>query len=92
MLTIITAAIGFQLVFSSAVSVVRIYNIGDLKGEDILFYLGLAIVGGGILSHILIMIVQKFGKEKTDKILVMAIVLVTIQSAIARAASIGVNF
>lgn len=87
-----SAIVGFQVVFSAAVSLTQAYSKGQISGEDIGFYLGLTFIGGGILSHIVSSIVKRMDKDRVNKILVGIIGSLTCMSAISLLVNLGISY
>ena len=87
-----SAIVGFQVVFSAAVSLTQAYSKGQISGQDIGFYLGLTFIGGGILSHIVTNIVKKMDKDRVNKILLGIIGGLTCMSAISLIVNLGISY
>jgi uncharacterized membrane protein YfcA len=87
-----SAIVGFQVVFSAAVSLVQAYAKGQLLLIDIAFYVGVTFIAGGILSHIASHVVRKMDKDKVNKVLVGIIGALTCSSSLSMIVSTGVSF
>ena len=87
-----SAIVGFQVVFSAAVSLTQAYSKGQISSQDIGFYLGLTFIGGGIFSHIASSIVKKMDKDRVNKILVGIIGGLTCMSAISLLVNMGISY
>ena len=87
-----SAIVGFQVVFSAAVSLTQAYSKGQISSQDIAFYLGLTFIGGGILSHIVSLIVKRMDKDRVNKILVGIIGGLTCMSSISLIINMGISY
>ena len=87
-----SAIVGFQLVFSAAVSLTQAYSKGQIPLDEMGFYLGLTFVAGGICSHIASLIVRRMDKDRVNKILVGIIGTLTCISAVTLTISTGVSY
>ena len=89
---VVSATVGFQLTFSAAAAVCQAIVIGSIPMEVIGLFLGITLLGGGVLSYLAFRWVSRYDRGKINKILVTIVGTLTGMSAISMVVNIIISY
>ena len=89
---VVTATVGYQILFSNSASLLEAFITNEILLSDAGFFIGLTLIGGGILSYISLRLIKKLNQNKTNQVLMLIVGCLTGSSVLALIVNIILSY